>query len=250
MKKIGSVLSLSLSFISLFPPRSFCDPSAAIRQIAKELKPAYAQAYRDRAKKKLIEYGPDAIPTLGEILEQNEELDVSFAILEIFEAIQDPKSVPYVLAFMDEQDSTDLIAQSIKTLGATRSSATIPKLTQILKEAPETYFFEQDMYKVVAITLLTLKEIGDPAAVDAILEFAKTNPQPYCAQALGALGDDRALPFLIDWLKFDDREVRLSAAESLSKFLRPTMSKFLWTALLSKVYLQSMNPCSPAKVFL
>lgn len=232
MKKSISILFLASLFVPQMLASADHDLSKTVNALVKELKSTYAQVYRDRAKNKLIELGPDAVPPLGQILKQNDDPEVSLSILEVLEEIHDAVAAPYLLAFIDQTDSADLIAQAIKTLGVLKSPAAVRRLILMVQDAPENFFFEQDIYKVVTSALWALGEIGDPAALDSILEFAKSNNKPYylslCAQSLGKIGDDRAVPFLIDWLKYHDREVRMSAAESLAQFVTPSMSKFLW----------------------
>lgn len=72
---------------------------------------------------------------------------------------------------------------------------------------------------VVLFSLAMVGELGLLEAVDPLLEFCKTNPEPLfyatALESLGKLADSRALPVLLYGTQHGDRNVRLKALEAL-----------------------------------
>lgn len=207
--------------------------SVKVSELINELKGNYAQVYRDQAKMRLVQLGSNTIPYLAAYLKE-EDPDISFMVLQVVEEIGDPRSVKIVLNFLENSQNTDLVCQSIKTLGKLKSPFALQKLLILLRDAPESYFFEEDVQKIVGVTLWAVSEIGDPRCAKPILEFAKSNPKPqyliYCASALGKINDSKSREFLMDLLKHRDADVRLTAAQSLASFAEPSLLGFLWNA--------------------
>ncbi len=67
-----------------------------------------------------------------------------------------------------------------------------------------------------------LSRFGDPAVNDALLAALKRRRYPYCAAALGLLGDPNAIPLLIECL-FEDC-ARAAAAGALRRFGRSALA--------------------------
>jgi HEAT repeat protein len=67
-----------------------------------------------------------------------------------------------------------------------------------------------------------LSRFSDPDVIDALLAALRRRPYPYCAAALGLIGDPRAIPLLIECL-FDDC-ARAVAVGALHRFGRAALA--------------------------
>ena len=118
-------------------------------------------------------------------------------------------------------------AETAFKLGDLRENGAVYALIDALKNDPDV--------RVRAAAAVTLANIGDKRAVEPLicaLENDKSGSMLACAQALGILDDDRAMPVLTKTFEYDNnKNVRLTAAMALNYLGNPIGFDFLVSSL-------------------
>jgi HEAT repeat protein len=100
------------------------------------------------------------------------------------------------------------------------------------REEAVPYFLESLFYSspsVVLFSIAMLAQIGFISAVEPLIQFCLSNPEPIlyeaAIEALGRLGDERALTLLMDAGQKSHRSIRLRALEALGRLGAKTSIK-------------------------
>jgi len=113
----------------------------------------------------------------------------------------------------------------VDALAAIGTPAAVQALTRSLRDsierAPDPASLEAESILVNHIAE-HLARFSDPEVSDALLTALRIRPYPYCAAALGLIGEPRAVPLLVDCL-FED-SARPAAAAALKRFGRAALA--------------------------
>jgi HEAT repeat protein len=133
--------------------------------------------------------------------------------------------------------------RNILRLSKSISQWTALELSVIILEYREEavpYFLESLSYgspSVVLFSIAMLAQIGFTSAVEPLIQFCLSNPEPILyeasVEALGRLGDERALMLLMDASQHPLRSIRLRAVEALGRLGAKASIKTI-TAYLNK----------------
>ena len=183
---------------------------------------------RQKAVEKLIEVGKHAIPALIESLNDKDwhvQRMAAGALREMAEKGVDVSAViPYLIAALNAND-LHMRDDAAKILVAIREPAILPLIDCL-----------RDRYAVVrnvaAGALVVMREPAVPALIDA-LKDKDYLMRPRAAEALGEIGDERAVLPLIDALKDEGSDVRTWAAGALEKILDKQIEKGNYSTALT-----------------
>ncbi len=174
---------------------------------------------RSTATNQLVELGkrrPDlALDPLIKALD-DDFWAVKFGAAEALGEIGNPKAVPPLVEHMLQDEDPDFRAKIAEQLGILGSKDAIPGLIKALKDD----FSETRENAAKSLGMLKAEQ-----AVDALNELLLKDPSPYVrrqiAWALGEIGDNKSVSFLIKTLKDKDGVTREKAAEALGKIKDP-----------------------------
>ena len=169
------------------------DPNPGIRELASE---HLSQMKGDTAPKLLIHF-------LG-----NDDIIARNLAAEILVKIGS-KSVPYLIEQINVDDY-DIRKFIVDTLGLIKDENSIDALCQKLWD---------ENINVVCSAAEALGEVGSPAAIDALVAvFEKIeDARPQALEALGKIGDTRALEHLYRFIKTDDPIIQYAGIEAIGK---------------------------------
>jgi len=164
---------------------------------------------RNAATEVLIQLNRRALPGLmGMINQVNSE--VKKFIIDILGEIADARATPVLLvALRDENENVQVSA--IEALGKVRDERSIDPMIELLKR-------ENHLLAFAAVK--ALERIGNPRAVEPLIKaLGKPILQRVALEALGKMGDMRALNFLLSSLQSGPKKVRDSALRALMTLL-------------------------------
>jgi len=206
--------------------------------------------------KSLGKYGnPEALPALIPLLSKKIDIIIKFAVVETLGDIKDPSTRSILIDLIRQnQSSTSLIEIASVSLAKLNDSKTIPTLLNDLKNLKGNSEKNKIIRKNFSIAFGAIK---DPIAIPYLLEFLKDPEEQvriYATIALGEIGDKSTILKIIEMVNDSDRWVHLKAIETLGKFNDPyaesTLFKFLETSdldTLKAVFhaLTEMNDTDP-----
>jgi HEAT repeat protein len=142
-----------------------------------------------------------AVGPLQEILKQAPKARAQAALA--LGEIGDPSAAKALIDALDpasrDRDVLDANRYVADALGALRAREAVPALTKLIS-SPDGYV------QVAAVD--ALGRIGDPAAIDTLVDVATNGPEPFTAKkallALGRIGDPKAAPVVMKLL-FEER---------------------------------------------
>ncbi|MGC8991630.1 MAG: HEAT repeat domain-containing protein, partial [Verrucomicrobiia bacterium] len=150
--------------------------------------------------------------------------------IRVYDALRRQSSVPHQVkagavrgAIIARGESgLDLLRESLQSEDYIVFAAAVRTAIE-LKESSVTTALTDALPKLPAdnqvVVLNALAQRGDPAALPAIVDIAKSGtqaPKPAAVRALGQIGQPRSVPVLVDLMGSSDREVSQAARESLA----------------------------------
>ncbi len=185
----------------------------------------------------------ESVPALIKILEKDEYQNVQRAAAEALGKLKDNRAIPYLIAKLDS--SYPLVRHyAVSALKNFNDALVIQKLLAILADSEETIDIRHqaalslgeignkiaipDLLKIYQspdqpvesklLAVITLGMLSNPIGFDFAMEFTHSD-QPYliglALTALGHIKNSKALPTLIDYLKYGNKAQRAIAAEAL-----------------------------------
>ncbi len=181
------------------------------------------------------------------LLREASSRDLRVAILDYLGRVKHPGAEQEALGLLEESEDQSLTIALIRYLEAIGSKAALPRLGELVGrteggiaraairalgraggEAEEALLlkrFDDPDYpaELKAEIILALGDLGRPAAVERLAAVAE-NPDEekirrmYAADALGRIGDERAVPALKRLFGADDALLRVYAASALARF--------------------------------
>jgi HEAT repeat protein len=153
----------------------------------------------------------------------DERKELVFACIVYLKAIGSKESLDILLKIVDYEDKV-ISSAAILALGNifkedSRTEDISLKLLERLKDDAYENVLKPDI-------LLALGELGEPIAVDDLIDIIKDKSQEkiwrmYAADALGKIGDEKAIPYLMDMFAESDALIRMYAATALAQFNIP-----------------------------
>ncbi len=157
-----------------------------------------------------LNYSPHAITPLFESL-QHSESAVRAKTAELLGNLRDPNTLKRLQTLLREDEQATVRAKAAEALGQFRDADSVPLLLNTLRE--EKNFFVRH-YAAQSLT-----KIADPQSLPTLLQQAQDEDpllRSRSVEALGYLGDKRAVQLLLDSLRHDPQSaVRWRAAEAL-----------------------------------
>lgn len=190
------------------------DAGMAIRALARQLRGDNPRAQMEAARRLISLESADAAKALLAGWKEEVASGQSRAMgVEDLGAFHDPEAVGVLIAALEDQTLPDEVrARAAGLLGDGKSSRAVEPLIALLRSD------ESPWARCVAAN--ALGQIGDARALDALLEVLKCdNPalRTAAARALGSVPDARAVEPLIAALEDDDHGVRPAAAFALGQ---------------------------------
>jgi HEAT repeat protein len=189
---------------------------------------------RRRLSKNLIQAGKPAVGPLIDILTESniqpnadirtymesrldrEKRELYTDTIEILGQTSDPAAAEAIIANLATRDSF-VQNTAKKALIKLHTAAVDPLIRFLRKKESENGRFTPYDIRDTAIEILG--EIGDPNAVNILIQCLKTDDYSEtkaAAKALGQIGDSRAIPHLSRLLQDNDRNIAKTAAEALT----------------------------------
>ncbi|MFP4055566.1 MAG: HEAT repeat domain-containing protein [Candidatus Brocadiia bacterium] len=193
---------------------------ASHRSLARTLRDGDLLARRAAAAA-LARGGPQAVRTLAEAAEAEQEPEVRLAIVGALRELGGERAAA---ALLDMAAGPDDLATppALRALAAIGYRGADPRLTRVLRRGPAGAREE-------AARLLVGS--GDPQALGVVLVAAQRQPTGPLVAALGAARTPQVREAMARWLDHDDPGVRLAAAEALARETdpraRPALRQFL-----------------------
>lgn len=161
--------------------------------------------------------GTRALPALRQTVTSGTTPYTRRRAAEILGQMKDTGAIPALGVVIQNDDTKHLRIEAARALGEIGSAQAIPILLQTIRQNMRRYAndgsFERDVKQAA---LLALGQIGSEA-VPALLECAQKHlhDRQQVIIALGQIGDDRAVPFLLKTLNEGSRSEKHQAAIAL-----------------------------------
>jgi HEAT repeat protein len=164
---------------------------------------------RNSSMEALVRLGPAAVPALASLVTDRDP-DLRKFVVDALGNIDAP-TVPALLRTALEDPEENVSAAAAEYLGRRRDRAAVPVLLRRLGESGSWLTFG---------CLRALGEIGDAAAAPAVTALlGEPGLRKTALEALGRVGDDQAVPHLLDALFSRDRGLRRVAALAVHRIL-------------------------------
>jgi HEAT repeat protein len=165
---------------------------------------------RSKARVRLIEIGAPAVGPLLQAV-QSEHGPQAWIAADLLGELRDPRALPALIDALRVSNAT-LSSMAVKSLLRFDNLDPVPILIDAL---PHAHLMTQQTI------VLALKRLADGRALFPLLDYLAgvESPTLRCGviQALGALGDPRAIPAIQQWIDDEDHHVREWAVIALQQ---------------------------------
>lgn len=186
-----------------------------IRELLHTLYKGSANA-RNSAIEALIELGPIATDYLvNEFKDAN--IDVKKFIIDIIGSTRDLKAFPLLLKTLEDEDG-NIKATVVEHLGNIKKTAVVVDALIALLKSADTWVG----YHVID----ALGKIGDARAVDALISaLSRKDLRKSAIIALGQIADISSIPLIVPFLKNESKTVREEAVKAVAQFFQKGVSE-------------------------
>lgn len=163
---------------------------------------------RTAAMQALTETGTFATEPLLVALKSNEDSNLRSLAIQILGDIKDKKSTETLTEILRDDPDPNNRAAAAEALGKIRDPKVIDDLLELLDE---------DVW-LQAQTIVALGELRDPSTLSHLFPLLDDDiTRDLATEAIGTIGDPRAIPFLLAILKDPHSKIRKNVVESLAK---------------------------------
>lgn len=181
------------------------DRNRIIHQLIDQLSREKNIGMRNAAVEVFIQFGKSAIDPLLFSLQRTDD-DVKKLVIDTLGEIKERKAAPTLIALLSDQNE-NVAASAVEALGKLADPEALPPLLQILN---------RDNPLLVFSAIKALEQMGDPRAVEPLIEILNKNPYKRVGlDALGAVGDMRAVGALVATLQSGSKSIRYSALKAI-----------------------------------